>query len=166
MAKNGKKEEGQEKPESQASQIKLTGAQVVQLYENERAKLEAIERRMGLVQRSLEEVVGAIETIRVLTKSSEKDSVLLPIGAGIYVEGNVENKGSLKASIPGGIVLELTVDETKIELEKRKDELLKDQNMLEAELQKSAQAVNQLATLLQMGQQKAQEAAKQRTGVV
>ncbi|MFA4907754.1 MAG: prefoldin subunit alpha [archaeon] len=170
MPKNEKKEASWEntvRPETakKPSQIRLSGNQLVQLYEGERQKLEALERRLELVQRAMVEVTGTIETISALTKSGQTDSVLLPIGAGIYIEASVENKKNVKASIPGGIVLELTSEDAKEELGKRREELAKDERVLGEELQKSATALNQLGNLLQAGQQKVQEAQKQRTGV-
>jgi len=117
------KEEDQRKLQSLMLQIRS--------YQN---TLQEIAKQNALTERAVADLAMVISAIEKLPNIKESEA-LIPIGAGVFVRGEILDKKQLLVSTSSDILLEKSVTEAKDYLEKRKTKLEEDNANLRPQAQ-------------------------------
>jgi prefoldin alpha subunit len=89
------------------------------LIEYYKQQLESIDIQLQYLQSTLAEYQRAKITVEQLHTMDENSEVLIPVGAGTFVNGSLKNASNVLIGIGAGIVIEKPVDEAVVKLEDR-----------------------------------------------
>lgn len=139
----------------EGKRITLTGEQLIQALQSERAKIDLIQQRMNTVQRILTEAILATDSIKELTKKGSEGKIMVNLGSGVYVNALVEDVKKFKRSMAGNILLDSNPEETLEQLRVQREKAEKSLNELQSEQQKIADNMNKLSTIIASMRQEA-----------
>ncbi|MEW6294681.1 MAG: hypothetical protein AB1467_00070 [Candidatus Diapherotrites archaeon] len=146
--------------ERQAKQVKLSGEQIVALFQEEKAKLDSISMQINSVQTALTEVLFAEESLKELSKEGFEGPILVNLGSGVFIEGAVSNAKKLKKSLPGNVVLDVSPEEVSEELKKRKENAQKTLELLLRDRERIYSNLNNLSRIINAVQAQAARSRK------
>jgi prefoldin alpha subunit len=89
------------------------------LIEYYKQQLESIDMQLQYLQSTLTDYQRAKITVEQLHAVDENSELLIPVGAGTFVNGSLKNASNVLIGVGAGIVLEKTVDEAVLNLEER-----------------------------------------------
>jgi len=89
------------------------------LIEYYKQQLESIDLQLQYLQTTLTDYQRAKMTVGQLHDADENSELLIPIGAGTFVNASLKNTSNVLIGIGAGIVIEKTVNEAVIKLEER-----------------------------------------------
>jgi prefoldin alpha subunit len=89
------------------------------LIEYYKQQLESIDMQLQYLQSTLADYQRAKMTVEQLHAVDENSELLIPVGAGTFVNGSLKNASNVLIGVGAGIVLEKTVDEAVLKLEER-----------------------------------------------
>jgi len=89
------------------------------LIEYYKQQLESIDIQLQYLQSTLADYQRAKITIGQLNTVDDNSELLIPVGAGTFVNGSLKNTSNVLIGVGAGIVIEKTVDEAVIKLEER-----------------------------------------------
>jgi prefoldin alpha subunit len=89
------------------------------LIEYYKQQLESIDIQLQYLQSTLADYQRAKITVGQLNTVDDNSELLIPVGAGTFVNGSLKNTSNVLIGIGAGIVIEKTVDEAVIKLEER-----------------------------------------------
>lgn len=135
-------------------QIELKGAEVLQAYQTEQSKLQAIRERKQALQHLMVETVGAEQTLRELEGKKKEEKVMIPLGAGLYIEGKVDASKGLKKGLGEGIISKSTIKQSLEDLKKRKEEIKKDMERIQQQERITLTNLNNLGAAIEQARQK------------
>lgn len=93
------------------------------LLETAKAQLEGLAKQQELIQLAVEEHVRARETVRQLSKKSEGETVLIPIGADSYIHAKVSDIKDSVVGVGSGVSIKRSPEEAERILDARIDDL-------------------------------------------
>lgn len=131
---------------------KLTQQQVQELavrYQQYQYQAEAIAQQMNMVNVTVQEVETALTTITVLKEEPAGRETLVPIGFGSFVSATLTSPDKVVIGIGAGVSVEKNVDDAKVLLEKRKDELTKYYETLGSTVTKLTQEMQKIQAVLE-----------------
>lgn len=97
------------------------------------ARLDALVKQRSLVINKILEIASTLESINEIKESGE---VLFSLGSNAYTKGKITDKEKIIVEIGANIALEKNVEEAKNTLEKRKKELEESLREIENEIGK------------------------------
>jgi len=89
------------------------------LIEYYKQQLESIDIQLQYLQSTLADYQRAKITVEQLNTVNDNSELLIPVGAGTFVNGSLKNTSNVLIGVGAGIVIEKTVDEAVIKLEER-----------------------------------------------
>ncbi len=89
------------------------------LLEYYKQQLESIDMQLQYLQSTLADYQRARITVEQLHVADENSELLIPIGAGTFINGSLKNASNVLIGVGAGIVIEKPVDEAVIKLEER-----------------------------------------------
>jgi prefoldin alpha subunit len=89
------------------------------LIEYYKQQLESIDMQLQYLQSTLTDYQRTKITVDQLHTVDENSELLIPVGAGTFVNGSLKNTSNVLIGVGAGIVIEKTVDEAVIKLEER-----------------------------------------------
>ena len=89
------------------------------LIEYYKQQLESIDIQLQYLQSTLADYQRAKITVGQLNAVDDNSELLIPVGAGTFVNGSLKNTSNVLIGVGAGIVIEKTVDEAVIKLEER-----------------------------------------------
>jgi prefoldin alpha subunit len=89
------------------------------LIEYHKQQLESIDIQLQYLQSTLADYQRAKITISQLNTVDDNSELLIPVGAGTFVNGSLKNTSNVLIGVGAGIVIEKTIDEAVIKLEER-----------------------------------------------
>ena len=89
------------------------------LIEYYKQQLESIDMQLQYLQSTLTDYQRAKITVGELHSADENSEILIPVGAGTFVNGSLKSTSNVLIGVGVGIVIEKTVDEAVIKLEER-----------------------------------------------
>jgi len=122
---------------------------------------ETLAQQMNMVQMTIKDVDTALITIEALKGEPAGKETLVPIGFGSFVSATLTNPDKVVIGIGAGVSVEKKIDDAKVLLEKRKDELTKYGEQLNGTLAKIAQELQNIEKVAQRYQQSAQQQVQQ-----
>jgi prefoldin alpha subunit len=109
-------------------------------------KLNSLLRQRDLIASKILEVGGTLAGINEIEKSGE---ILFPLGSDAYTFGKITEKNKIIVEIGAGIALEKSIEESKIFLEKRKTELENVLAQTQKDISEISSAMSQLSKEIQ-----------------
>jgi prefoldin alpha subunit len=116
------------------------------LLEYYKQQLESIDIQLQYLQSTLADYQRAKLTVEQLNKLDENSEILIPIGAGTFVNGSLKNAANVLIGVGAGIIIEKPIGETVTKLEeriKRLQENLEKMASLGKKLQSDAEDLSQ-----------------------
>jgi prefoldin alpha subunit len=89
------------------------------LLEYYKQQLESIDVQLQYLQSTLTDYQRAKLTVDQLNGADENAEVLIPVGAGTFVNGTLKNASNVLIGVGAGIVVEKTIDEAVQKLDER-----------------------------------------------
>jgi prefoldin alpha subunit len=89
------------------------------LIEYYKQQLESIDMQLQYLQSTLADYQRTKITVDQLHGVDENSELLIPVGAGTFVNGSLKNTSNVLIGVGAGIVIEKTIDEAVIKLEER-----------------------------------------------
>ena len=89
------------------------------LLEYYKQQLESIDMQLQYLQSTLADYQRAKMTVGQLNGVDENSEVLIPVGAGTFVNGSLKNASNVLIGVGAGIVIEKPVNQTVVKLEER-----------------------------------------------
>jgi prefoldin alpha subunit len=116
--------------------LNMTPQQVVELFEAERAKFNAVSRDLGMTSSVRRDLQASIDVLDEFIKSGKEIQAKVPIGAGILVDAVIPNPKEVILGVPGNVFLKKTSEEAKKDLEKKAKAIENELSAMEAERQR------------------------------
>ncbi len=91
--------------------------------ENYRRQLEGISAQIQVLEAAMAETEAAIKALDSLKEANKGDEILVPIGSGSFIKGEIKDKESVIIGIGAGISVEKKVSEAKKILDKRQKDM-------------------------------------------
>jgi len=127
-------------------EISLNENQLIQMAQQEEATLNSRQQLMNTLSDNLRETTGAIEALKEIT--GYKGKMMVKLGAGIYVEAEVATDKCKRSFAEDGYKEE-KIEETLKALEKRKENIEKQANVVAKEIMVGQQRLSQIISILQ-----------------
>jgi prefoldin alpha subunit len=89
------------------------------LIEYYKQQLESIDMQLQYLQSTLADYQRAKITVEQLHAADDNTELLIPVGAGTFVNGSLKNASNVLIGIGAGIVIEKPVEEAVVKLEER-----------------------------------------------
>src|SRR3990172_13398587 len=134
----------------------LTQRQIQELavrHQQYQYQAESIAQQMNMVQLTIKDVETALTTITGLKDETAGKETLVPIGFGSFVKATLINPDRVVIGVGSGVSVEKKIDEAKVFLEKRKDDLVKYHEKLNEAISKIAQEMQNIEKLVQRFEQ-------------
>lgn len=137
---------------AEEKRMELSAEQAIGLLQNERAKLNALEERLGQFQGALEETLRAKEAIQAIQETAMDEAILVPLGAGVYAAGKLTENKTVLTTLGGGIIKTYSLAQALSQLEARQKEAEQNLSRIRGQLEETVQNVNSLTRAIQAGQ--------------
>ncbi|MFH1256307.1 MAG: hypothetical protein V1494_03355 [Candidatus Diapherotrites archaeon] len=116
--------------------VNMSPQQVVELFEVERAKLNALNRDISMTVNARRDIQAAIDLLNEFQIGGKEAQVKVPIGAGLMVDATITNTKEVVSGVPGNVFLPKSADEAKKDLEKKAKAIDSELNAMSAEQQR------------------------------
>jgi len=140
--------------------VKLTGEQLVNAYKNEQGKLDFLRKKQQSIQQIMSEIAAAAESIKEIMESTEGESMLVSLGAGIYAEAKLASKKSVKSSLAGSVLVNKSPKEAIEMLEGEKKKVEQEMVRTAQEARAAMQNMTNISAILDEAKRKAEEMKK------
>lgn len=97
----------------------------------------ALQSRLDIVRGAINEVSLAHDTLEALKKLREGDAVLVPVGAGSYVQMNIADSKKLVMGIGASVAMEKSVETSVDEMKNRLQDLDKTRTAIQEQLEQT-----------------------------
>ncbi|MFH0714174.1 MAG: prefoldin subunit alpha [Candidatus Diapherotrites archaeon] len=118
--------------EQQAKTVQLSGEDLSRMHQAEQGKLQALGERANSIQRILMDQLAAIDALKEL-KSEKEGNILVPLGAGTFIEAKVGNVEKVKSSVANNVMVEMEIPKAIEKLEKNSEQTKKELEELQKE---------------------------------
>ncbi len=140
--------------------IKLTEEQLMNAFANERANMDTMQANLAAAENRLRDILAATDALNAIKKSKENEKIVVPLGAGIFIDASLENNSTAKNSLAGSVVVNVTIEEALKNLVEKKQETQKAIEEMQKELEKIASNLNSIGAMLRSIEQKKRELQK------
>lgn len=76
-------------------------------------RMKFLEQQMMQLDQQLQELESVRDSIEEIEKSEEGQDMLIPLGAGVFIEGQVRNCKKVRMNVGAGAVVEKNVQDAK-----------------------------------------------------
>jgi len=136
--------------------IKLNEEQLINAFASERANMEAIQSNISAAGNRLRDILAATEALKAIQKAKENEKIVVPIGAGVFIDASLESNSTAKNSIAGGVVVNADIEGILKDLAEKKQEMEKVIAEMQKDLERVVANVNSLGGVLRTMEQKQQ----------
>lgn len=112
------------------------------VYKTLESRLEALTRQRDLVGSKVMEILSTISSIDEIDKNQE--NILFKLGSEAFAYGNVSNKNKVLVDIGAGIVMEKSIEDGKETINKRREEMENMLKEIQTNIFQISNAMNQL----------------------
>ena len=131
---------------------KLTQQQLQELsarYQQYQYQAESIAQQMNMLNITIRDLETALTTITALKDEPAGKETLVPIGFGSFVNATLTNPDKVVIGIGSGVSIEKKIDDAKVILERRKEELTKYHEQLNGAIAKIAEEMQNIERIAQ-----------------
>lgn len=125
-------------------------------YQELKKRAEAIQQQLTMVKFSVDDCTKVLKTIEELVNVEEGTEMMFPIGSGSFVYANITSADKVVVDIGSGVSVERPLDDAKQIMEKRKAELEKAYENMNASLAQLSQQMQAIESVISRQQQQAQ----------
>lgn len=130
------------------------------MLENAKAQLEALARQQELIQLAVEEHVRARETVKKISEGTGDSDTLVPVGADTYVYARISDKNKVLLGVGAGVSIQRTPEETERILDGKIDELSQAFKKISERASQLESMINELSEKIQTEYAELQTAEK------
>ncbi len=134
----------------------LTQQQLEDLSERHQAyqyQAESLAQQINMVKLTIRDVETALTTIIALKDEPAGQETLVPVGFGSFVKATLTSADTVVVGIGAGVSVEKNVEDAKVFLDKKKEELSKYLEQLNGTITKLGQELQNIQKLVQKHQQ-------------
>ncbi len=142
------------------SQVRISGNQLAQLGNQERVKLEEINRKVQAFQDFRAELQMAIDSLAELGKNKKGEKMLVSLGAGVYAEASIEKTDEAIFSIAGNVFKSKKSEGIAKILKNKIASINKTLEKTAQDQQKAWSRLNQIEQIMEAGRRHMQQQAK------
>ncbi len=138
------------------SDAKMTDQQLQELagkHQQYQYQAEAIGQQMNMLKITLKDLETALATITALKDEPAGKDTLVPIGFGSFVNATLTSTDKVVIGIGAGVSVEKKIEDARVFLEKRKEELTKYFEQMNTAFTKVAGEMQNIERTVQMQQQ-------------
>lgn len=135
----------------------VNGAQLLNAYRAEEAKLNSIEAELQKLQDLIVEANIAGEAVEEIGKADKSEKIIISLGAGVYTEAMLAGNDKFKTGLAGSIMQNSNSKKTLDYLKEQREMLQKEINALVQEHQKTRNAIGEISGLLQAAEKQAMQ---------
>lgn len=132
----------------------------IEEYQNLQDQLQGLSQVISETKTTIEEMNETIESIKELKSSETGDSVLFPIGSGVYVSGSIEKDSEVSVSIGADVLSQKRLDDAVDFIKERKQDKKDDLEELKERKEEITDKVRRLGSEIQQAQAQAQKQAQ------
>ncbi len=103
---------------------------------------DALQQRIGMVNAALTDINYANMTLEGIEKEKENSEMLIPIGGSSYVKVKLADSNKVIIGLGAGVSVEKTLEEAKVTLKERLDELEKTMHAAQQQFSQVAERIN------------------------
>ncbi|MEK6972730.1 MAG: prefoldin subunit alpha [archaeon] len=140
-------------------EVKLSLDQVFNLYQTQRNQLEGIAQQMNTLNNYVIDVNNAEQSMKELQENTANE-ILFSIGSGVHIAAELKDLKKVKVNLGVDIFEDMSLDNTKTFLEKKKADLVKVMERLKQQEQELLKSIAGLEQVLNAAQHKMVEAQK------
>ena len=96
-----------------------TITQNLTLIEYYKEQLNALDMQLQISQSALNDYTKAKLTLEHLSKAAKEDDILIPIGGGTFIKGNLNDKDKILTDVGAGIVTEKPLKDALAKVDER-----------------------------------------------
>jgi len=96
---------------------------ILKEYEQYTMQIEALKASLELIESSIAELKNANSALKEISQRKEKSEVLLPVGAGSFMKGRIEDNKNVILSIGAGAAVKKNIKDAMLYIEKKIGEL-------------------------------------------
>ncbi len=126
--------------------MQITENQIAQMAQQEENMLEQRQEILNNITEGLRETIGAIEALEEINENGGK--MLVKLGSGVLIEANITTKTCIRSFAEDGYKEEKITEAVK-KLEKRRENMEKQANIIAKEIFQAQGKISQLVSLLQ-----------------
>jgi len=135
-------------------EIKLSTQQVLQMFQGEQTKLEIIQRNRITLQNLIREQLLAIDSLNAVQNTKENEQIIVPLGAGVFLDASLKNNKEVQASITGDVIVKESIPKVINKIEARKKETIEKDMELAREQERIIQNLKNMERILQQASRK------------
>lgn len=140
-------------------EVKLSLDQVYNLYQTQRNQLEGIAQQMNTLNNYVIDVNNAEQSMKELQENTANE-ILFSIGSGVHIATELKDLKKVKVNLGVDIFEDMSLDDAKAFLEKKKADLVKVMERLKQQEQELLKSIAGLEQVLNAAQHKMAEAQK------
>ena len=133
-------------------QVTLTAQQAVNLLQNERAKMQALEEQFLQFRMAWEDTLKAKQTLHAMQKTAANEKMLIPLGAGVFASALLDENEFVHVTLGGSVVKKEKIPEALQKLENRQKEAEEQMNAMQKEIEQTSGTLNRLSQAIQQAQ--------------
>ena len=141
--------------------ITLTGQQLVQMAEQEKRRLDEINRKAETFQKFRTELQGAKDALEELSTAKKGDEILVNLGSGVYIKASLNDTTNALSSLTGNVFKGKGFKEVSKILSQKMENINKTLKKTAEEQQKTVAKLNQLDQIMVAGKQHMQKQREQ-----
>ncbi|MDO8627835.1 MAG: hypothetical protein Q7K42_05180 [Candidatus Diapherotrites archaeon] len=138
----------------------LSSQQIEHMYRQEINKYEMSNRKRDTLGQMMMDTEASLAAVNEIKKHKESGEILVPLGAGVYVEAVFKDVKKVKTSLLSNIMKDSTLEEALEGLEKRKTELNDSLNEVQKEQTTLITNITNLEKIIDAGRRAASEQFK------
>ncbi|WP_456474830.1 prefoldin subunit alpha [Candidatus Pyrohabitans sp.] len=113
-------------------------------YEMMRSQAEALQQNLDLINQHIAEFRLTLSTLEEIEKLEDGNEILVPMGSGSFTKAEIKDTGSVILSLGAEVAARKSIDEAKLDLQARVEELEKvreEHNSRLGEIMKNLEAI-------------------------
>lgn len=118
---------------SENQPIRLTPEQVVENAQADNARFEYTQRQLVELQRIANEMAGALAALTEIGKTPAGENILVPLGAGIFIEAQLADTKTVKTGLSGTVMVNRSLDDARQKISENMSAVQKDIERLSLE---------------------------------
>ncbi len=140
---------------------KVTPEQIITEYEMLRSQAQAYEQNLQMISSSITELQSTLESLREINKLEEGRDILVPLGAGTFIEATLPKPEGVILSVGADVSVKKPMEEALSDLEGRIQELEKVRKEHSAKYEEILQRLQAIAPIVEQIMAALQQAGAQ-----
>ncbi|HDH81729.1 MAG TPA: prefoldin subunit alpha [Thermoplasmatales archaeon] len=124
------------------------------LLQEYQERMDAIYQHVTLVEELLAEYRRVKSVLDEISKAKEGEEILVPLGGNIFIHASLKDTSNVMAEVGGGVVTEKSISKAMTFVDKKIEELLKEEENLIKTSQEIKDRVEQISAKLRQAEEK------------